>query len=67
MSPKIAVLGTGANGSCIAASLIEAGLDVTMIDQWPEHVETMRTNGLKISMPSGARYGLISSHDQRVS
>ena len=44
MSQKIAVLGTGANGSCIAASLIDAGLDVVLIDQWPAHVETMRAN-----------------------
>ena len=51
MSPKIAVFGTGANGSCIAASLIDAGLDVTLIDQWPAHVETMRADGLKITMP----------------
>jgi 2-dehydropantoate 2-reductase len=51
MSPRIAVFGTGANGSCIAASLVDAGLDVTLIDQWPAHVEAMRANGLKISMP----------------
>lgn len=51
MSKKIAVLGTGANGSCIAADLIHAGLDVTMIDQWPAHVETMRLEGLRISLP----------------
>jgi len=51
MSLKIAVLGTGANGSCISASLIDAGLDVTLIDQWPAHVEAMRLNGLTITMP----------------
>ena len=51
MSPRIAVLGTGANGSCIAASLIDAGLDVTLIDQWPAHVEAMRADGLTITMP----------------
>jgi 2-dehydropantoate 2-reductase len=51
MPLKIAVLGTGANGSCIAAGLINAGLDVTLIDQWPAHVEAMRANGLKIAMP----------------
>lgn len=53
MSPKdrkIAVLGTGANGSCASADLIKAGFDVTMIDQWPEHVEVMRRNGLHISL-----------------
>ena len=42
MSQKVAVFGTGANGSCIAASLIDAGLDVVLIDQWPAHVEAMR-------------------------
>ena len=51
MSQKIAVFGTGANGSCIAASLVDAGLDVVLIDQWPAHVEAMRANGLTITMP----------------
>ena len=48
MSQKIAVLATGANGSCISADLIRAGLDVTMIDQWPAHVEAIRAKGLTI-------------------
>ena len=51
MSQKIAVLGTGANGSCIAANLIEAGRDVVAIDQWPAHVEAMRQDGIRIAMP----------------
>src|SRR3954468_11755610 len=59
---KIAVLGTGANGSCIAASLIEAGLDVTMIDQWPAHVETMRASGLTIAMPDREQHVKGSAH-----
>lgn len=50
MNRKIAVLGTGANGSCASADLIKGGFDVTMIDQWPEHVEVMRRNGLHISL-----------------
>lgn len=48
MNKKIAVLATGANGSCIAADLTRAGLDVSMIDQWAAHVEAMRANGLTI-------------------
>lgn len=51
MSQQIAILGTGANGSCAAADLTRAGYDVHLIDQWPEHVEVMRRDGLKISMP----------------
>ena len=48
---KIAVLGTGANGSCTAADLTRTGHDVTLFDQWPEHVEVMRERGLTINMP----------------
>ena len=44
MKKKIAIIGTGANGSCVSADLISNGLDVKMIDQWPEHVEKMRAN-----------------------
>jgi len=48
---KIAVLGAGANGASIGADLTRAGLDVVLIDQWPEHVQAMRKNGLRIEMP----------------
>lgn len=51
MNKKIAVLGTGANGSCTAADLTRTGHDVVLIDQWPAHVEEMRANGLRIAMP----------------
>ena len=51
MDKKIAVLGTGANGSCTAANLTDVGYDVVMIDQWSAHVEAMRENGLHINMP----------------
>jgi 2-dehydropantoate 2-reductase len=52
VTTKIAVLGTGANGSCVAADLTRAGLDVTLIDQWPAHVEKMKADGLTINMPN---------------
>ena len=51
MDKKIAVLGTGANGSSATANLVEAGYDVVMIDQWAAHVEAVRENGLLIKMP----------------
>jgi 2-dehydropantoate 2-reductase len=62
MTQKIAVLGTGANGSCIAASLIDAGLDVVLIDQWPAHVEAMRANGLTITMPESQQHVAVRAH-----
>ncbi|MGB0627560.1 MAG: ketopantoate reductase family protein [Alphaproteobacteria bacterium] len=48
MDKKIAVLGTGANGSVISSDLVSAGLEITMIDMWAEHVEAMRANGLTV-------------------
>jgi 2-dehydropantoate 2-reductase len=48
---KIAIVGSGASGASIGADLTEAGLDVTLIDQWPAHVEAMRERGLRIEMP----------------
>jgi 2-dehydropantoate 2-reductase len=51
MSKKIAILGSGANGTAIGVDLIRAGLDVTLIDQWPAHVEALRANGARIELP----------------
>ncbi len=51
MAKKIAVLGSGANGASIGADLTKAGHDVVLIDQWPEHVEVMRSRGIRIEMP----------------
>lgn len=49
--PRVAVLGTGANGAGIGADLINAGHDVTFIEQWPAHVEAMRARGVRVEMP----------------
>jgi len=43
-------LGTGAIGSSVGADLARAGYDVTLIDQWPAHVEAMRRRGLRVVM-----------------
>ena len=51
-NPRIAFIGTGAQGASIAADFTLAGLDVTFIDQWPAHVEAMRANGLTVNMPN---------------
>ncbi len=49
--PRVAVLGAGANGASIGADLTVAGVDLTLIEQWPAHVEAMRANGVRIEMP----------------
>jgi len=51
-SPRIAFLGTGAQGASIATDFALAGLDVTFIDQWPAHVEAIREKGITVNLPT---------------
>jgi 2-dehydropantoate 2-reductase len=46
---KIAIVGAGAVGSYAGAHMVQAGEDVTFIDPWPEHVERIRSTGLRIT------------------
>ncbi|HEY4226071.1 MAG TPA: 2-dehydropantoate 2-reductase N-terminal domain-containing protein [Pseudolysinimonas sp.] len=50
-TPRIAILGSGAQGAGVGADMVRAGLDVTFIEQWPAHVEAMRRNGIEVRMP----------------
>ena len=50
-TPRIAILGSGAQGAGVGADMIRAGHDVTFIEQWPAHVDAMRRNGVEIRMP----------------
>lgn len=49
MGARIAVIGVGAVGGYVGAHMAQAGEDVTFVDPWPEHVETMRAKGLRIT------------------
>jgi 2-dehydropantoate 2-reductase len=49
MGGRIAIIGTGAVGGYVGAHMAQAGEDVTLVDFWPENVETIRTTGLHIS------------------
>ncbi|HJO83311.1 MAG: 2-dehydropantoate 2-reductase [SAR202 cluster bacterium] len=49
MFNRIAVFGVGAIGGTIGGYLTRAGHDVTLIDQWAEHVETMKRDGLEVT------------------
>ena len=48
MQKRIAVVGAGAVGGYVGASLAHAGHDVTLIDPWPAHVEAIRANGMNL-------------------
>src|SRR5258708_24981141 len=49
MIKRIAILGSGAIGSVVGGMLTKAGHDVTLVDQWPDHVEAMKKIGLRLS------------------
>jgi 2-dehydropantoate 2-reductase len=53
MAMRIGIIGAGAIGSVVGGMLTRAGHDVTLIDQWPEHVETMKKGGLRLSGTCG--------------
>jgi 2-dehydropantoate 2-reductase len=52
---KIAIVGTGAMGSVYAGLFASAGHEVWAIDRWQEHVEAMRSRGLRVEGASGDR------------
>ena len=45
---RIAIVGAGALGGYAGGSLAHLGHDVTLIDAWPEHIETIRKRGLEL-------------------
>jgi 2-dehydropantoate 2-reductase len=50
---RIGIIGAGAIGCVVGGMLTKVGRDVTLIDQWPEHVETMKRQGLKLTGTCG--------------
>ncbi|MSQ09048.1 MAG: ketopantoate reductase family protein [Dehalococcoidia bacterium] len=56
---RIGIIGAGAIGGNIGGMLTLAGQDVTLIDQWPEHVEAMKKHGLKMTWPDGVKVAKV--------
>jgi 2-dehydropantoate 2-reductase len=50
---RIGIIGAGAIGCVVGGLLTKAGHDVTLVDQWPEHIETMKQRGLRLSGTCG--------------
>ena len=48
MGKRIAVVGVGALGGYVGGWLAQTGEDVTLIDFWPENIETIRSRGLEL-------------------
>ena len=46
---RIAVIGAGGIGGNVGGGLAQHGFDVTLIDQWPEHIEAIKRDGLTVT------------------
>src|SRR5207245_2826744 len=53
METGFGAVAAGGLGGGVGGRLTKAGHDVTLIDQWPEHVETMRRRGLRLTGTCG--------------
>lgn len=49
MGDRIAVVGAGALGGHVGGYLARSGHDVTLVDPWPEHVNAINADGLKLT------------------
>ncbi|MEN3377495.1 MAG: 2-dehydropantoate 2-reductase, partial [Hyphomicrobiales bacterium] len=54
-NPKVVVVGAGAMGGLFGGLLAEGGLDVTLVDPWPEHIAMIKQKGLRILGVGGDR------------
>ena len=61
MTKHVAVLGAGAMGSLFGGLLAEGGLEVTLVDPWKEHIDSIRQNGLQIVGFGGDRFIAIGA------
>ncbi len=50
---RIGIMGAGAIGSVVGGLLALADHDVTLIDQWPAHVDAIKRDGLRLSGTCG--------------
>jgi 2-dehydropantoate 2-reductase len=53
MFRRIGIMGAGAIGSVVGGMLAKAGNDVTLIDQWPPHIDAIKRDGLTLSGTCG--------------
>jgi ketopantoate reductase len=54
-------MGSGAVGGYTGGWLHHHGHDVTLIDMWPEHIETIRAKGLELDRHDAGRNASPSS------
>lgn len=50
---RIAIMGAGGIGSVVGGLLAKSGHDITLIDQWPEHIARIKVDGLIVETRDG--------------
>ena len=53
MGKHIVFIGAGAVGGYVGAHLARAGEDVSLVDAWPEHIEAIKRDGMKLGGSQG--------------
>ena len=53
MSRHIVFVGAGAVGGYVGAHLARAGEDIALVDPWPEHVNTINRDGMRLGGSQG--------------
>lgn len=53
MTKRIVFMGAGAVGGYVGGHMARAGLDVTLVDPWPDHIEAIKRDGLRLSGTQG--------------
>ncbi len=61
MSQRLLFVGAGAIGSYLGAFLARAGHEVTLVDPWPEQVETIRAQGIRVTGPHEPFHAKVAS------
>ncbi|MEX0760868.1 MAG: ketopantoate reductase family protein [Dehalococcoidia bacterium] len=61
MPQRIAFIGAGSVGSVVGGLLSKSGHDVTLVDQWPEHVDAIKRNGLRLSGSVGEQVSPVKA------
>ncbi len=51
---RVCIVGAGAVGGYFGAHMAAAGVDVSLVDAWPEHVQAMRERGVVVTGMNGA-------------
>ena len=69
---RIGIVGAGGVGSVVGGLLSHGGHDVTLVDQWPEHIDKIKRDGLLIEsrdqsiLTRPMPYTSVSSHKSQI-